>query len=134
MGTIKDRNFKDIREVEEIEKGWQKYTELCKKDLNDLNNLDSVVNYIKPDTPECEVKWALGSITVNKASGGEYLAPAELLQILKDAVQVMNTICQQNLENSSVATGLGKISFHSSSKGKLQRMFKQVYSYAHFTC
>ena len=70
MGTIKDRNFKDIREVEEIEKGWQKYTELCKKDLNDLNNLDSVVNYIKPDTPECEVKWALGSITVNKASGG----------------------------------------------------------------
>ena len=70
MGTIKDRNFKDIREVEEIEKGWQKYTELWKKDLNDLNNLDSMVNYIKPDTPECEVKWALGSITVNKASRG----------------------------------------------------------------
>ena len=95
MGTIKDRNFKDIREVEEIEKGWQKYTELWKKDLNDLNNLDSMVNYIKPDTPECEVKWALGSITVNKASGGDGI-PCELLQILKDdAVKVLHSLCQQ---------------------------------------
>ena len=93
-----------------------------------------MVTHLELDILEHEIKWALGSITVNKASGGEYLAPAELLQILKDAVKVMNTICQQNLENSSVATGRGNISFHSSPKERSQRMFKQLYSYAHFTC
>ena len=96
MGTIKDRNFKDIREVEEIEKKCQEYTEeLCEKDLNDPNKHDDVVTYIEPDTPKCEVKWALGIITVNKASGGDGI-PCELFQILKDdAVKVLYSICQQ---------------------------------------
>ena len=84
MGTIKDRKFKDIREVEEIEKKCQEYTEeLCEKDLNDPNKHDDVVTYIEPDTPKCEVKWALGIITVNKASGGDGI-PFELFQILKN--------------------------------------------------
>ena len=96
MGTIKDRNFKDIREVEEIEKKCQEYTEeLCEKDLNDPDNHESVITHLEPDILECEVKWALGSITTNKASGGDGI-PVELFQILKDdAVKVLPSICQQ---------------------------------------
>ena len=71
MGTIKDRKGKDLTEVEEIKKRWQEYTEeLYKKHLNDQDNHDGVVTHLEPDIPECEVKWALGSITMNKASGG----------------------------------------------------------------
>ena len=75
MGTIKDRNSKDLTEAEDIKKRWQEYTELYKKDLNDLDNHDDVVNHLKPDILECEVKWALGSVTMNKASEGDGIPP-----------------------------------------------------------
>ena len=96
MGTIKDRDTKDLTEAEEIKKRWQKYTqELYKKGLNDPDNHDGMVTYLEPDILECEVKWALGSITTNKASVGDGI-PAELFQILKDdAVKVLHSICQQ---------------------------------------
>ena len=95
MGTIKDRNGKDLTEAEEIKKRWQEYTEeVYKKDLKDLDNHDGVVTHQKPDILECEIKWALGSITTNKASGGDRI-PVELFQILKDdAVKVLLSICQ----------------------------------------
>ena len=84
MGTIKDRNGTDLTEAEEIKKRWQEYTdELYKKDLNDPDNHDGVITHLEPDILECEVKWALGSLTTNKASGGDGI-PAELFQVLKD--------------------------------------------------
>ena len=84
MGTIKARNNKDLIEVEEIMKRWQEYTEeLCKKDPNDLDNHNGVITHPEPDILECEVKWVLGSIVVNKASGSDRI-PAELFKILKD--------------------------------------------------
>ena len=93
---IKDRNSMDLTEAEEIKKRWQEYTEeLYKKDLHDPDNHDGVITHLEPDILECEVKRALSSITMNKASGGDGI-PAELLQILnKDAVKVLNSICQQ---------------------------------------
>ena len=92
MGTIKNRNGKDL-EAEEIKKNWQEYTELYKKDLNDPDNHDSVITHLEPDILECEVKRALGSITTNKASGGDDIL-VELFQILKDgAVKVLHSIC-----------------------------------------
>ena len=95
MGTIKDRNCMDITEAEDIKKRWQEYTELSKKDLNDPDNHDAIIINLESDILECEVKWALGSITMNKASGGDGI-PVELLQILKqDAVKVLHSICQQ---------------------------------------
>ena len=95
MGTIKNRNGMDLTEAEEMKKGWQEYTQLYKKDLNDPDNHDGVTTHLEPDILECEVKWALGSIPTNKASGGDGI-PAELLQILKDdAVKVLHSICQQ---------------------------------------
>ena len=95
MGTIKDRNGMDLKEVEEIKKRWQEYTQLYKKDLHDPNNVDGVITHLEPDILECEVKWVLGSITMNKASEGEGI-PVELFQILKDdAVKVLHSICQQ---------------------------------------
>ena len=95
-GTIKDRNSMDLTEAEDIKKSWQEYTEeLYKKDFHDPNNQDSVITHLEPDILECEVKWALGSITTNKASGGDGI-PVELFQILKDdAVKVLHSICQQ---------------------------------------
>ena len=70
MGSVKDRNGMDLTEVEDIKKRWQEYTELYKKDLHDPDNHDDVITHLEPDILECEVKWALGSITTNKASGG----------------------------------------------------------------
>ena len=95
-GTVKDRNSRDLTEAEEIKKRWQEYTEeLHQKGLNDLNNHDGVVTHLEPDILECEVKWVLGSIIMNKASGGCGIQ-AELLQILKDdAVKVLHSIWQQ---------------------------------------
>ena len=85
----------DLTESKDIKTGWQEYTELYKKDLNDPNNHDGVITHLEPDILECEVKWALGSIIVNKASGGNGI-PAELFQILKDdAVKVLHSLCQQ---------------------------------------
>ena len=96
MGTIKERNGKDLTEVEDIKKRWQEYTELYKKDLHDPDNHNGVmITRLEPDILECEVKWALESITMNKASGGDGI-PVELFQILKDdAVKVLHPICQQ---------------------------------------
>ena len=96
MGTIKDRNCMDLTETEEIKKRQQECTEeLYKKGLNDPDNHDGVITHLEPDILQCEMKWALGSITMNKASGGDGF-PAELFQILKDdAVKVLCSICQQ---------------------------------------
>ena len=95
MGIIKDRNGMDLTEAEDIKKRWQEYTEeLYKKGLHDSDNHDGVITHVEPDILECKVKWALGSITTNKASGSDGI-PAELFQILKDdAVKVLHSICQ----------------------------------------
>ena len=96
MGSIKDRNGMDQTEAEDIKKRWQEYTEkLYKKGLNDPDNHCSVVTHLEPDNLECEVKWALGSITMNKTSRGDGI-PVELFKILKDdTVKVLHSICQQ---------------------------------------
>ena len=96
MGSIKDRNGRDLTEVEDIKKRWQKYTEeLHKKDLHDPDNYSGVITHLEPDILECEVKWALESIIKNNASGGDGI-PDELFQILKhDAVKALHSICQQ---------------------------------------
>ena len=104
MGGIKDSN---LTEAEDIKKRWQEYTEeLYKKGLHDPDNHDSVVTHLEPDILECEVKWALGSITSNKASGGDGIS-VELFQILKDdAVKVLHSICKQIWKTQQWATGL----------------------------
>ena len=96
MGTTKDRSRIDLTEAEDVKKRWQEYIEeLYKKDINDPDNHNGVITHLEPDILECEAKWALGSITVNKASGGDGI-PAELFQILKDdAIKVLHSICQQ---------------------------------------
>ena len=95
MGSIEDRNGMDVTEAEDIKKRWQEYTELYRKDLYDPDNHDGVITHLEPDILECEVKWALGSITMNKASGGDGISVV-LFQILKsDAVKVLHSICQQ---------------------------------------
>ena len=94
MGSIKDKNDKDPTEAEDVKKRWQEYA-MQKKRFNDLDNCDGVVTHIEPDNLECNVKLALGSITMNKASKGDRI-PAELFQILKDtAVKIQHSICQQ---------------------------------------
>ena len=128
-----DRNSKDLTEAGEIKKRWQKYTkELYKKGHNDPDNHNALVTYLEPDNQECEYEWSLGSITTNKASGGDGI-PVELFQILKnDAVKVQ---MPANLENSAVATGLEKVSFHSNPKEvQGQRLFKLLHNCTHFTC
>ena len=95
MGLIKDRNGMDLTETEDIKKRCKKYTEVYKKDLNEPDNHDGVITHIEPDILECEVKWALESITMTKAGGGDGI-PVELFQTLKDdAVKVLHSICQQ---------------------------------------
>ena len=123
----------DLIEAEDIKKRWQEYTEeLYKKDLHDPDNHNGVITHLEPDILECEVKWALGSITTNKASGGDGIA-VELFQILKDdAVKVLNT--PANLENQAVATGLEKVSFHSNPKERqCQGMLKLPHNCTHLT-
>ena len=94
MGSIQDRNGRDLTEAEDIKKRWQEYTEeLYKKDFHDPDNHNGVITNLEPDILECKVKWALGSIITNKASGGDGI-PAKLFQILKDAVKVLHSICQ----------------------------------------
>ena len=130
MGSIKDRNGMDLIEAEGIKKRWQEHTELYKKDLHDPDNHNGVITDLEPDVLEYEVKWALESITMNKASGGDGI-PVELFQILKDdAVKVLHS----NLENSAVATGLEKVSVHSNPKERqCQRMLKLPHNCAHLT-
>ena len=93
MGLIKDTNGMDLREAEDIKQRWQEYTELYKKDLHDPDNHNGVITHLESDILECEVKWALGSITTNKASRGDEI-PAELFQVQDDAVKVLHSICQ----------------------------------------
>ena len=136
-GSTKDINGMDLTEAEDIKKRWQEYTEeLYKKDLHDPDNHDGVITHLEPDILECEVKWALGSITMNKASGGDRI-PVELFQIIKDdAVSAESATLNMsaNLENSAVATGLEKVSFHSNPKERqCQRMLKLLDNCTHLT-
>ena len=135
MGSVKDRNGMDLTEAEDIKKRWQEYTqELYKKGLHNQDNHNGVITHLDPDILECEIQWALGSITMNKASRGDGI-PVELFQILKDdAVKVLHSM-SANLENSAVATGLEKVSFHSSPKERqCQRMLKLLHNCTHLTC
>ena len=118
VGSIKDRNGMDLTEADDIKKRWQECTEeLYKKDLHDTDNHDGVISDLEPDILECEVKWALESITTNKVSGGDRI-PLELFQILKDdAVKVLHSICQQfGKLSSGHRTGKGQFSFQSQRK------------------
>ena len=125
----------DLKEAGDIKKRWQKYTEeLHKKDLHDPDNHDAVITHLEPDILAFEVKWALGSITMNKANGGDGI-PVELFQTLKDDA-VKSAACNMpaNLENSAVATGLEKVSFHSNPKERqCQRMPKLPQNCTHLT-
>ena len=123
-----------LTEAKDIKKRWQEYTELYKKDLHDPDNHDGVNTHLEPDIMECEVKWALGSITTNEASGGDGI-PVELFQILKDDAVSAALNIPANLENSAVATGLEKVSFHSNPKERqCQRMLKLPHNCTHLTC
>ena len=114
MGAIKDRNGMDLTEAEDIKKKWQEDTEeLYKKYLHDPDNHSGMITHLEPDILECKVKWALGSITTNKASGGDGI-PVELFQILKDdAVKVLHSICKFRKLSSGHRTGKGPFSFQS---------------------
>ena len=117
MGSIKERNVMDLIEAEDI-KRWQQYIEeLYKKDFHNPDNHNDVITHLEPDILECEVKWALGSITMNKASRGDGI-PVELFQILKDdAVKVLHSICQQIWKTQQChRTGKGQFSFQSQTK------------------
>ena len=123
-----------LTEAEAIKKRWQEYTgELYKKEVHDSDNHDGVITHLEPDILECKVKWALGSITTNKASGGDGI-PVELFQILKDdAVKVLHSIWQQYGKINS-GPGLKNVSFHSNSKErKCQRMLKLPHNCTHLT-
>ena len=118
MDLIKDRNGMNLREAEDIKKRWQEYTEeLYRKDLHDQDNHNDVITHLEPDLLECEVQWALGSITTNKASGGDGI-PVELFQILKDdAVKVLHSIARKfGKRSSGHRTGKGQFSFQSQRK------------------
>ena len=116
MGTV--RNIMDLTEAEDIKKRWQEYTELYKKDLHYTDNHNGVITHLEPDILECEVKWALGSITMNTAGGGDGI-PVELFQILKDddAVKLLHLICQQIRKTQQWhRTKKGQFSFQSQRK------------------
>ena len=117
MGTIKDRNSMDLTEAEDIKKRWQEYTEeLYKKDLNDSDNHDGVITHLEPDILECEVKWALESITMNKASGGDGI-PVELFQILKD--DAVKVLIQYASKSGKLSSG------HRPGKGQYSSQFQR---------
>ena len=122
----------DLTEAEDIKKRWQEYTELYKKDLHDPDNHDGVITHLEPDILECEVKWALESTTMNKASRGDGI-PVELFQILKSCESAALNM-PANFGNSAVATGLEKVSFHSNPKKRqCQRMLKLPHNCTHLT-
>ena len=128
----------DLTEAEDIKQRWQEYTEeLYKKHLHNPDNHDGVITYLEPDILECEVKWALESITMNKASGGDGI-PVEIFQILKDdAVKVLHSTCQQIWKTQQwlLPAGLEKVSFHSNPKERqCQRMLKVLHNCTHLTC
>ena len=135
MGSVKDRSGMDLTEAEDIKKRWQKYTEeLYKKDLHDLDNHDGVITHLESYILECEVKWALGSITRIKASGGDGI-PVELFQILKaEAVKVQYSICQQIWKIHQWPQDWKNVSFHSNPKERqCQRMLRLLHNCTHFT-
>ena len=127
--TVKDRNGIDLTEAEDIKKRWQEYTEgLYKKDIHNPDNYDGVITHLEPDILEFEVKWVLGSITTNKASGGDVI-PSSKMMLWKCCIQYAS-----KSGNSAVAAGLEKVSFHSNPKGRrCQRMFKLPHSGTHLT-
>ena len=134
MGSIKDRNRMDLTEAENIKKRWQQYTEeLYKKDLHDPDNQDGVIAHLKPDILDCEVKWALGSITTNKASRGDGIL-VELFQILKDdAVKVLHSICQQIWKTQQWPQSWKRSVFIPIPKKGNARMFKLPHNHTHLT-
>ena len=138
MGSTKDRNGTDLTEAEGIKKRWQEYTEeLYKKELHDPDNHDGVITDQEPYILECEVKWALESITMNKASGADGIL-VELFQILKDdAVKVLHSICQKIWKTQQWPQDWSqeKVSFHSNPKERqCQRMLKLPHNCTHLTC
>ena len=125
----------DLTEAEDIKKRQQEYTEeLYKKDVHEPDNHDVMTTHLEPDILECEVKWALESITMNKASGSDGIS-VEIFQILKDdAVKLLHSICQQ-IWKTAKATGVEKVSFDSNSKErKCKRMLKLPHNCTHLTC
>ena len=122
-GTMKDRNSMDLTEAESLEKKRQEHTELYKKDLRDADNHDGVIIHLEPDILQCKIRGTSGSITMNKASGGDGL-PAELFQILKRVALNMPA----NLENSGMATRLEKVSFHSNPKERQCQRNVQIHN------
>ena len=133
MGSLKDRNGMDLTEAEDIKKKWQEYTELYKKVIHEPDNQDGVISNLEPDILECEVKWALESITTNKAIGGDGI-PVELFQILKDdAVKVLHSICQQIWKTQQWPQDW-KSCFHSNpNERQCQRMLKLLHNCTHLT-
>ena len=134
IGTIKDKNIKDLTEAEKIQNMWQEYTEeLYKKSLNDPYNHNGVFTHLEPDILECEVKWALGSIITYQTAGCDGIL-AELFKILKnDAVKVLQSISQQIGKTQQWPQE--KVSFHSNPKeGQCQRIFRLPYSCTYSTC
>ena len=136
MGSIKDRNGMDLTEAEDIKKnGKNAQKNYTKKDLHDPDNHDGVITHLEPDILECEVKWALESITINKASGGDGI-PVELFQILEDdAVKVLHSICQQIWKTQQWPQDWKRVSFHSNPKERqCQRMLKLPHYCTHHSC
>ena len=136
MGSIKDRNGMDLTEAEDIKKRWQQYTEeLYEKDLHVPDNHDGVITHLEPDILECEIEWALGSITTNKASGGDGI-PAELFQIPKDdVVKVLHSIWQHIWKTQQWPQDRKRSVFIPiPKKGQCQRMFKLSHNCTHLTC
>ena len=135
MGKIKDRNGRALTEAEDSKKRWQEYTkELYKKDLHNPDNLDGVITHLEPDILECEVKWALGSTTMNNASGSDQI-PAELFQILKnDAVKVLHSECQQILKTQQWPQDWKRSVFISMPKKGNAKEFSLPHNCAHLTC
>ena len=134
MSSIKDRNGMDLTEAEDIKKRWQEYTEeLYRKDLQDPDNHTGVITHLEPDILECEVKWALGSISMNKASGW-WNSSWAISNPKRWCCESATLNMPENLENSAVATGLEKVSFHSNPKERqCQRMLKLLHSFTHLT-
>ena len=133
MSTMKGRNGMDLTEAGDIKKRWQEYSEeLYKIHLHDPDNHNDMITHLEPDILECEVKWALGSITTNKASGGDGI-PVELFQILKDdAGKVLHSRCQQIWKSQQWP--LEKVSFHSNSKERqCQRILRLPHNCTHLT-
>ena len=135
MGSIKDRNSMDLTEAEHIKKRWQEYTEeLYKKDLHDPDNHDGVITHLEPDILEREARWALGSITMNKASRGDGI-PGELFQILKDdAVKVLHSICQQIWKIQQCSQDWKRSVFIPIPKKGNAKMLKLPHNCTHLTC